>query len=78
MEVHNKIKQAAQLQGRTITDSVISAAQDAAKQAIEQAELIRLSLGDQEIFANALMHPPESAMALHRAFERRTTLLQQE
>ena len=78
IELHSKIKRAAQLQGRTVTDFVIAAAQDAAQQAIEQAELIRLSLGDQVIFANALMHPPEPATALERAFARRTALLPKE
>ncbi len=78
MELHSKIKRAAQLQGRTVTDFVIAAAQDAAQQAIEQAELIRLSLGDQRIFANALMHAPEPATALERAFTRRTALLRKE
>lgn len=38
------IKRAAELQGRTMTDFVVSAVQDAAQQAIERAEVIRLSL----------------------------------
>jgi uncharacterized protein (DUF1778 family) len=78
IDVHNKIKRAAQLQGRTITDFVIAAAQDAAQHAIEQAELVRLSLDDQEIFANALINPHEPATALDRAFERRAALLRTE
>jgi uncharacterized protein (DUF1778 family) len=52
--------------------------QDAAQRAIEQAEVVRLSLADQECFAQALLSPPQSAPALDRAFERRRKLLQAE
>ncbi len=76
VEVHNKIKRAAELQGRTITDFIVAAAQDAAQHAIEQAEIIRISLDDQETFAKALINPPEPVAALRRAFERRKALLQ--
>jgi uncharacterized protein (DUF1778 family) len=78
LEVHKKIKRAAELQGRTITDFVIAAAQDAAQQAIEKAELIRLSISDQEAFATALIHPPEPAEALSRAFANRKALIREE
>ena len=78
VEVHNKIKRAAELQGRTITDFIVAAAQDAAQHAIEQAEIIRISLDDQETFAKALINPPEPVVALRRAFERRKALLQPE
>lgn len=39
-----------------MTDFVVSVVQDAAQRAIEQAELIRLSLADQECFAQALLN----------------------
>lgn len=74
-EVHALLKCAAELQGRTLTDFVVSAAQDAARLAIEQAKTIRLSLADQERFAHALLAPPEPAPALQRAFARRRQLL---
>ena len=74
-EVHALLKRAAELQGRTLTDFVVSAAQDAARSAIEQTETIRLSLADQERFAQALLAPPEPAPALQRAFVRRRQLL---
>lgn len=74
-ELHALIKRAAQLQGRTLTDFVVSAVQDAAQRAIEQAEIIRLSLTDQECFARALLAPPEPAPALKRAFARRRQLV---
>jgi uncharacterized protein (DUF1778 family) len=74
-ELHAMLKRAAELQGRTMTDFVIAAVQDAAQRAIEQAELIRLSLADQECFARTLLSPPQPAPALKRAFARRSKLL---
>ena len=53
----------------------MAAVQDAAQRAIEQAEVLRLSLADQERFAQALLSTPEPAPALQRAFERRRRLL---
>ena len=61
-----------------MTDFVVSAFQDAAQQAIERAEVIRLSLADQECFAQALLSPPAPSSALKRAFARRTKLLRTE
>ena len=74
-DLHTMLKRAAALQGRTITDFVIAAVQDAAKQAIEDADVMRLSLADQACFAQALIAPPAPAPALIRAFERRNKLL---
>ena len=74
-DLHTLLKRAAEIQGRTMTDFVISAVQDAAQRAIEQAEMMRLTLADQECFARALMVPPEPAPALERAFARRSKLL---
>ena len=50
-DLHMMLKRAAELQGRTMTDVVVAAVQDAAQRAIEQAEIFRLSLADQECFA---------------------------
>ncbi len=77
-ELHATLKRAAELQNRTITDFVIDAVQEAAKKAIEQTEVLRLSLADQERFAKALLSPPEAAPALKRAFTRRRKLLSTE
>ncbi len=74
-DLHALLKRAAEIQGRTMTDFVVSAVQDAAQRAIEQAEVMRLTLADQECFARALLAPPEPAPALTRAFERRRKLL---
>lgn len=74
----HSMRRAAELQGRTMTDFVVSALQDAAQQAIERAEVVRLSLADQECFAQALLSPPKPAPALERAFARGSKLLRAE
>ena len=77
-DLHALIKRAAELQGRTVTDFVTTAVQEAAQRAIEDAGVIRLSLADQECFAQALLAPPQPSPALERAFARRDTLLRSE
>ena len=74
-DLHSLLKRAAEIQGRTMTDFVVAAVQDAAQRAIEQAEVVRLSLADQECFAQALLSPQAPAPALERAFARRRNLL---
>lgn len=77
-DLHAMLKRAAEIQGRTMTDFVVSAVQDAAQLAIAQADVIRLSLADQECFARALLSPPEPAPALKRAFARHRKLVSTE
>lgn len=77
-DLHALLKRAAEVQGRTMTDFVISAVQEAAQRAIEQSDLMRLSLADQACFAKALISPPKAAPALKRAFARRKKLAQAE
>lgn len=74
-ELHNLLKRAAELEGRTMTNFVISAAQSAAQRVIEKSGVIRLSLEDQECFARALLSPAEKTPAMQRAFERQKKLL---
>lgn len=69
-ELHAMIKRAAELQGRTMTDFLTTAAHEAARRAIAEAEVIRLSLADQECFADALLSPPQPTPALKRAIRR--------
>jgi uncharacterized protein (DUF1778 family) len=74
-DLHAMLKRAAELQGRTMTDFVVAAVQDAAHEAIEQAGVMRPSLADQACFAQALMAPPPPSPAMKRAFARRNKLL---
>lgn len=61
------VKRAAELQGRSLSDFVVAAAQEAAQRTIEDATLIRLSVEDQTRFADLLLNPPEPSDALKRA-----------
>lgn len=54
-DLHSMLKRATELQGRTMANFVVTAVQDAAQRAVEQAEVIRLSMADQECFAQALL-----------------------
>jgi uncharacterized protein (DUF1778 family) len=74
-ELHAMLKRAAELQGRTMTDFVVAAVQDAALRAIGQAEILQMTLKDQQRFADALLSPPKPSAALKRAFARRRKLL---
>jgi uncharacterized protein (DUF1778 family) len=52
------IEQAAALQGRSLTDFVLSSVLDAAKRTIEEHQRLELSLRDSEAFVEALLNPP--------------------
>jgi uncharacterized protein (DUF1778 family) len=74
-DLHALLKRAAELQGRTMTDFVVAAVQEAAVRAVEQAEVVRLSVADQRAFADALISLPKPNAALKKAFNRRKQLL---
>lgn len=63
------VKRAAEIQGRSVSDFVVEAAEAAAKKAIEDMHVIRLTLEDQKRFAEALLNPPEPGPALRKARE---------
>lgn len=64
------IKRAAQIQGRSVSDFVTVAAQEAAHRTIEETQIIRLSVEDQRTFADAVLNPQPLASAMERAIER--------
>jgi len=74
-DLHGAVKRAAELQGRTVTDFVVDALQSAASKAITQADHVRMSIADQEAFANALITPAKPNAALKRAFSKANKLL---
>lgn len=51
---------AAALEGRSLTDFVVDAAATAARNLIQEYEIIRLSRRDQEAFVKAMMNPPKA------------------
>lgn len=63
------VKRAAELQGRSVSDFVVAAAQAAANQTIAETQVIQLSLKDQRDFADAILNPPASSKGLRNAAE---------
>src|SRR3984893_16162904 len=61
------VKRAAEIQGRSVSDFVIVAAQEAAQKTIAQTQIISLSLDDQRALAQAIINPPKPTPALRRA-----------
>ncbi|MDT3687485.1 MAG: DUF1778 domain-containing protein [Pseudorhodoplanes sp.] len=57
VEQKKLIERAAALQGRTVTDFVLTSVQDAARRAIEEHSQLALSLRDSEAFVDALLNP---------------------
>jgi uncharacterized protein (DUF1778 family) len=70
------VRRAAELQGRSVSDFVVSAAQDAAQRTIEETQIIRLSVEDQRAFAAAILNPPRPTPALVRAAEAHDRLIE--
>jgi uncharacterized protein (DUF1778 family) len=69
------VKRAAEIQGRSVSDFVVAAAQEAAHRTIEEAALMRLSLEDQQAFAEAIINPPAPNAALRSAAKARLDLV---
>jgi len=64
------LQRAAELQGRSLTDFVISSAHEAAVRTIEEMQIIRLSAEDSRTFAAALVDPPRPNEKLRTAARR--------
>lgn len=63
-------QRAADIQGRSLTDFVISSVLDAAKRAIQEHEMMALSVRDREVFVEALLSPSEPSDKLRTAAQR--------
>lgn len=63
------VKRAAEIQGRSISDFVVAAAQEAAQKTIERTSIILLSIEDQRLMMESILNPPEPNEALKKAFE---------
>lgn len=61
------VRRAAELQGRSLSDFVVLAAQEAAQRTIEDAQVLRLAVEDQQALAASILNPPEPNDALRRA-----------
>jgi uncharacterized protein (DUF1778 family) len=69
------VKCAAELQGRSISDFVVAAAQEVAHRTVDEAQVIRLSIEDQQRFVDLMLNPPSLAPALKRAKKAHERLL---
>jgi uncharacterized protein (DUF1778 family) len=69
------VRRAAEIQGRSVSDFVVAAAQEAAQKTVSEVEIIRLSRAAQEQFVKLLMKPPAPVPALKKAFARHRTLV---
>lgn len=68
-------KRAAELQGSTLTDFVVSALQAAATKVIQDHEVMTLSGKDREIFVSALLKPVIASGRLKKAVSRYKKLM---
>ena len=68
------VRQAAQLQGRSVSDFVMSAAARVAEETIAEDSVVQLSPEDQRRFVDALLNPEPQSPAMKRAFEHRRRL----
>ncbi|WP_082308223.1 MULTISPECIES: DUF1778 domain-containing protein [unclassified Achromobacter] len=70
------VKRAAEMEGRSLTDLVITSLQSTVVKTLERAEVIRLAQVDQARFAAALIDPAPPTPALKRAALRHRQLVQ--
>jgi uncharacterized protein (DUF1778 family) len=71
------IKQAAEMEGRSISDFVVAAAQEAARRTIDDIRTIRIAREHQEAFFDALLNPPEPGPNWQEAIEAHRRLIKQ-
>jgi len=64
------IERAASIQGRTVTDFVVTTLQEAARRAIEDNAVWQLSQAQQNAFIEALNAPPAPNKNLRTAYQR--------
>lgn len=67
------IQRAAELEGRSVTDYVVSSVQDAAKRTVEAHDVIVLSAADSRAFVDALLSPPPVNARLRESVSRHRT-----
>ena len=71
------VRRAAEIQGRSVSDFVVAAAQEAAQKTVTEIEIVRLSRAAQEKFVSLLLNPPPLTPALKKAFDRHRALVRE-
>ena len=71
------VRRAAEIQGRSVSEFVVAAAEAAATKAIEEVEIIRLSVAGQRAFAEAIINPPEPSEGMKKAFANHRRLIRE-
>ncbi|MER8863600.1 DUF1778 domain-containing protein [Mesorhizobium sp. M0751] len=66
-DILDVVKRAAEIQGRSVSDFVVAAAQEAAQRTIESTTIMRISVKDQRAMMEAILNPPEPNEALRKA-----------
>jgi putative addiction module CopG family antidote len=74
-DVQALVRRAANLEGRTVSDFIVTAAVDAATRTITQMQVIRLSGEDALAFARAMIDPAKPSAGLRKSFERHRDLI---
>jgi len=69
-EQKRRIEYAASLKGTSISDFMVSSADDAAVQTIQQHEVWTLTDRDRKVFVEALLHPPAPSARMKAAVRR--------
>lgn len=69
------VKRAAEIEGRSVSDFVVAAAQEAARRTVEDMTILRISVEDQRRIVDAILDPPEPNAALRKAAERHDKLV---
>jgi uncharacterized protein (DUF1778 family) len=70
------LERAADLQGRSLTEFGVSSAQEAARAAISEHELMSLTARDTRAFVSALLNPPSPGKRLQRAAARYKAIME--
>lgn len=69
------VRRAAEIQGRSLSEFVVAAAEQAAHKALEEEHIIRLSAPEQVRFVEALLNPSAPAPAMLRALDHHRRLI---
>lgn len=69
------VRRAAELQGRSVSDFVVSAAQEAARRTVAEIDVLNLAVEAQTQIVDLLLNPPAPNTALSAAFKKHRALV---